>query len=580
MKTLLNSAMLCIASLALASCGGDSAAPADAPAPVHLSSSGKSSMQQQAVVSDYYNVVQKIYVGYFGRPADAGGLTYFAERFLTLGAPTTIESMGTAYAANAGIRAQIDVFGTSAESAALYPGDNGTFMDAVYRNLFGREADPAGKAFWVGQLDAGNVTRANAAVNIMAGAQGSDIEIVNKKTTVASYFTSALVSPTQQLAYSGLEANVGVRQMLATVTLATDTTAFRSTVDATIANLVKNLSAQGMYAGTLTNTGLSYYSLILENGQYWGLYSRTAAQRFSAAGLVQGVGVTNAGTFTSSDIRDFGPLVYNPGSISATYAPQTSLEGTLGTPASSVAFTSGSSAAIYNYNTPASNADIAGAWLLMDNDNRSYAMSSPAGGQVAATGNSCPFSGTIAPRASGKNVFDANLTFGSGSCRLAGQAATGVAFQWLQDGGSTRQLVIAATNADRTQAAVLTGARVTPAGMAPALVVTDTVVGTGAAATAGNVVTVHYTGYLYNANSPTLKSTRFESSIDRGVPFSFWLGAGNVISGWDQGVVGMRVGGKRTLVIPASLAYGVTGSGENILPNASLVFDIEMISLK
>lgn len=580
MKMLLNAAVLCIASLSLASCGGDPASSAPSATPVQLSSSGKSSMQQQAVVSDYYDVVQKIYVGYFGRPADAGGLAFFAGRFLALGAPTSITSMGNAYNSSADVRALIDVFGTSAESAALYPGDNGTFMDAVYRNLFGREADSAGKTFWVAQLDAGNVTRANAAVNIMAGAQGTDVEIVNKKTAVARYFTGALATPVQQIAYSGLDANAGVRTMLGTVTLATNTTTFQATVDATIANLVKNLSAQGLYAGTLTNTGLPYYSLILENGQYWGLYSKAIGQRFSAAGLLHGVGVSDAGNFTSNDIRDFGPLVYNPGTISASFVPQSKLDGTLGTPNSVVAFTSGASTALYNYNTPASLADISGAWVLTDNDNRTYALGSPSAGQAAAASASCPFTSTFAPRASGKNIFDTAISFSSGSCRLAGQVASGVAFHWLQDGGSTSQLVIAVTNADRSKGTVLTGSRVTAAGMAPSLSITDTLVGTGTAAAAGKLVTVHYTGYLYNAGAPGMKGTRFESSLDRGIPFTFWLGTGSVIAGWDQGVIGMRAGGKRTLVIPASLAYGVTGSGDTILPNASLVFDVEMISMQ
>lgn len=106
------------------------------------------------------------------------------------------------------------------------------------------------------------------------------------------------------------------------------------------------------------------------------------------------------------------------------------------------------------------------------------------------------------------------------------------------------------------------------------LVTTDTVVGTGKQARSGMAVKVHYTGWLYNDGQ---KGAKFDSSVDRGEPFEFNLGAGDVIPGWDQGVVGMKEGGKRTLIIPARLAYGSRGAGGVIPPNATLQFDIELI---
>lgn len=105
----------------------------------------------------------------------------------------------------------------------------------------------------------------------------------------------------------------------------------------------------------------------------------------------------------------------------------------------------------------------------------------------------------------------------------------------------------------------------------------DTTVGTGAEAKAGMKVTVQYTGWLYDDSATDKHGTKFDSSRDHGEPFSFVLGAGNVIEGWDQGVAGMRVGGKRTLLIPASLGYGAEGAGSDIPPNASLVFDVELL---
>jgi FKBP-type peptidyl-prolyl cis-trans isomerase FkpA len=110
------------------------------------------------------------------------------------------------------------------------------------------------------------------------------------------------------------------------------------------------------------------------------------------------------------------------------------------------------------------------------------------------------------------------------------------------------------------------------------LVKTDLLVGTGAEAVAGKALTVNYTGWLYTSKASDFKGTQFDSSAARG-PFAFTLGAGNVIKGWDQGVVGMKVGGKRSLIIPPDLAYGASGSGP-IPPNATLVFEIELLTVK
>jgi FKBP-type peptidyl-prolyl cis-trans isomerase FkpA len=102
----------------------------------------------------------------------------------------------------------------------------------------------------------------------------------------------------------------------------------------------------------------------------------------------------------------------------------------------------------------------------------------------------------------------------------------------------------------------------------------DTTVGTGAVAVKGHSVTVHYTGWLYNDNT---QGAKFDSSKDRNDPFVFHLGAGMVIRGWDEGVAGMKVGGARTLIIPAALGYGARGAGGVIPPNATLKFDVELL---
>jgi FKBP-type peptidyl-prolyl cis-trans isomerase len=102
----------------------------------------------------------------------------------------------------------------------------------------------------------------------------------------------------------------------------------------------------------------------------------------------------------------------------------------------------------------------------------------------------------------------------------------------------------------------------------------DVVIGTGAVAKAGSDVTVHYTGWLWKDGA---KGAKFDSSKDRGDPFVFSLGAREVIAGWDEGVQGMKVGGKRTLVIPPQLGYGARGAGGVIPPNATLLFEVELL---
>jgi peptidylprolyl isomerase len=111
---------------------------------------------------------------------------------------------------------------------------------------------------------------------------------------------------------------------------------------------------------------------------------------------------------------------------------------------------------------------------------------------------------------------------------------------------------------------------------ASGLQIIDTKVGTGASP-AGKTAVVHYTGWLYHDGA---KGTKFDSSLDRNEPFSFPVGQGRVIKGWDEGVATMKVGGKRTLIIPPQFGYGAKGAGGVIPPNATLMFDVELLAVK
>jgi peptidylprolyl isomerase len=113
----------------------------------------------------------------------------------------------------------------------------------------------------------------------------------------------------------------------------------------------------------------------------------------------------------------------------------------------------------------------------------------------------------------------------------------------------------------------------TPSG----LQITDTKVGTGASPHTGQICVMHYTGWLYENGA---KGKKFDSSLDRGKPFEFPIGTQAVIGGWDEGVASMKVGGKRTLIIPPALGYGARGAGGVIPPNATLLFEVELLGVK
>ena len=148
-----------------------------------------------------------------------------------------------------------------------------------------------------------------------------------------------------------------------------------------------------------------------------------------------------------------------------------------------------------------------------------------------------------------------------------------------QDGGQARRFRL---RTGRTATADKPAAPIAPKTppARPAYTRTDLQVGTGSEAQKGRGLSVHYTGWLYDPAQPEMKGRMFDSSRERG-PFNFQLGAGQVIPGWDQGFDGMKVGGRRRLIIPPSLGYGVDGAGGGIIPpNATLLFEMELLDVK
>ncbi|MFC0170558.1 DUF4214 domain-containing protein [Pseudoduganella danionis] len=305
MKILKNALLGCFV-LILVACGGTSTPPSAAKIAGAMRSGGP------IIAGDSYNdVVQQIYVAYFGRPADAGGLTYYENTLVNAAAPTTLQGLLGAYYSNAAVKAVVDSFGTSAESAALYNGNTSAFVTAIYQYTFNRPPDAAGLNYWSNLIDSGAVTRGNAALSIMAGAQSTDATIVANKTRAASNFTVALDSSLKQASYSGLAANVVARTMLSQVNESTNQTAFLNTINQTIDKLVTNY--------TTPPPSVSNYSPSTATAGYPTTFT------FTGSNLVAGMSFSLNGCYSAYEVyggtstqRQFNCVPQNPGTYSGT----------------------------------------------------------------------------------------------------------------------------------------------------------------------------------------------------------------------------------------------------------------------
>ncbi|ATQ76880.1 hypothetical protein CR152_21905 [Massilia violaceinigra] len=192
----------------------------------------------------YGDLTQALYIAYFGRAADLGGLKSFQTQLASLAAPSSATELSARYTKDASVKYLIDSFGASAESKALYSGDTKTFVKAVFNNVLNRDPQQAGLEFWTKAIDSGSLTRANASLSILAGAQTNtsaqgvnDALLVNNKISVASNFTFGLETDGKAASYNGAGPAGVARDLLKSVTASTDANTFQSTVKLAVAGL-------------------------------------------------------------------------------------------------------------------------------------------------------------------------------------------------------------------------------------------------------------------------------------------------------------------------------------------------------
>lgn len=233
-----------ICCLMLASCGGDSAPNASYSA-AHEKALSKA--QEAEDPSVYASVVQALYISYFGRPADPGGLTNFESALQKAGAPADINLFSSTCASSPAVKALVDSFGASAESQSLYGGGSVTdFVQAVYQNVLNRVPDASGQAFWVDAIQSGRLSQGEAALSITAGAlqnstaQGIlDAKLIYKRLTVAVYFTDQVAQLNVVSSYVGDGAAQTARTMLDGVTAQTSVSSYESSnVESTITQII------------------------------------------------------------------------------------------------------------------------------------------------------------------------------------------------------------------------------------------------------------------------------------------------------------------------------------------------------
>ncbi|KIF83280.1 hypothetical protein [Noviherbaspirillum autotrophicum] len=208
------------------------------------------------------------------------------------------------------------------------------------------------------------------------------------------------------------------------------------------------------------SNGREHNTLILENNEIYTIYGNTVSGTFYVYGFINGTGQASNGSFSSSNLKDFAANgSVTSGTMSATYVAGASFNGTVSSGNQSLTFTGAPMPnSTYNYNTAPTLANIVGNWNMTEVSGTSVALSIASNGSFTASGGGCTATGTLTPRASGKNVFNVSLTFGAAPCETPGQTANGIALEYPLSSGK-RELIIAGTNSARTDGALLVGSR-------------------------------------------------------------------------------------------------------------------------
>ena len=233
MKTIIKTLSLCSLAALLAACGSSNT---ESPA---LKNPPQAMRSAAATVSDesYQATVQSLYVGFLGRPADPMGLLFWMTEFRKKGLPGTLPELLAGYSSNADIKNIVDSFANGAESTGLYVANNASFINAVYLNLFNRDAEAGGRQFWSGFLDRGEISRGQAVLWIIGGGQHDDAVVAIKKIQAATTLTSLLNTEQTILNYRGDQMNEAARALLGTITATTDMDVFRTDINTFIASL-------------------------------------------------------------------------------------------------------------------------------------------------------------------------------------------------------------------------------------------------------------------------------------------------------------------------------------------------------
>jgi hypothetical protein len=519
---------------------------------------------RQADASAYVDVVQKIYIAYFGRPADAGGLASFSGQLAAVNAPTDITQLADAYNTNAGLRALIDGFSASAESAALYPGDTKSFVTAVYDHLLNRAPADSGLAFWVNAIDSGALSKSLASLSITAAAlantsdQGKkDAALIGIKSAIANSFTSALAGTTG--VYAGSDAAALARTLLAGLSSNSSLADFQTVLDAVTADMKAGSQATKPYPLLLN------YMSFLSRGQ--------SLQNAVISGTCPGYS-SGSTTIPAQATFDGKPA------LSATEA------STMRFSNCSVSTLTSNTVTYFNANFTPLGSEDAGVEYAVFSTAASPLPVRVAVGDSGSYGVQTLYTDSTRKTASGRREFsytiEADAASGKPASAIFNLAArtydTGNVLQLTRQSryriaadGSVTPISVDDQYSGGSTVHLLSKAQPT------VLKIADSLAGSGAVAVSGKTLTVNYTGWLYDAGAVNFHGTQFDSSVGRG-PFAFKLGAGVVIAGFDQGFAGMKAGGKRTLIIPPGLGYGSTGTS-GIPAGSGLVFDVELVSV-